>query len=212
MLNRAHIKLGRRGRRGMTLVEAMMSVGVLSLGFLGIVGLLTNVSVANRKSEFHSFSLDVMSELQSQIQDAPCDLNPSSNALDSGLAFGWHTSPAAQSSITYVGSIYANSSNIGPAPQVTVPVFVGYYVRGFGDPDPSVQGNCGPGNPCTRPDVYRVTIMICDATDTKHPCASYIPPATSTDEISPGSWIRSFTITKTCTIRLDDTGRGEFYP
>jgi hypothetical protein len=68
-------------------------------------------------------------------------------------------------------------------------------------------GDCGTGGACTNPDSYTVQVQICDMSDLNNqPCT-----LNTTTGYGTQYWIRAFELTKTCSIRLDNVGRGEFY-
>lgn len=173
----------------MTLLEAVFAVGVLAIGFVGVAGLLSNVSATNRSSAFLNASLDVFATISAQIQNAPCDHRPGGNNRDPGLTVGpWITAPVANSEITHVGLLDAARTG------ATAPIRVAYNVVLI------APGNCP--NPCTQGDTYRVDVQLCDQSDPGR-------MACATPQV--GYWVRTFQVSKTCTVRLDDTGRGEFY-
>jgi Tfp pilus assembly protein PilV len=182
-------RYGRSSQRGVTLLEAVLAIALLAIGIVGVAGLLGNVSAANRKSSFHNYSLDVFTELEAQIQNAACDLSPSASStfVDPGLtAGGWVIAPVAGSAITFVGVIDATMAGS------TSPVVASYNAT-------RTTFDC-PG-PCTTPDQFQITVQVCDTSESKV-CG---PPPVA------GYWVRTFQLTKACTIRVDDSGRGEYY-
>jgi Tfp pilus assembly protein PilV len=196
--------IGAHARRGMTLVEAVLAVFVLAVGFAGIVSLLGSVSAAGRKSAFHNIALDVFSAFSAQVQDAYCDFNPADDQVDPGLnAASWVETAQGASSITVVGPIGANFTTT-PVTGATSPVTLAYRsIR--------TQGDCtGAGAVCTRPDIYTVQVHVCDLSDPNRPCTLDTTNGYGTTN-GTGYWVRAFELTKTCTIRQDRNGRGEFY-
>jgi type II secretory pathway pseudopilin PulG len=201
----AHVRakkraFGRRSRRGVTLLEAVLAVALLGIGIVGIAGLLGNVSAANRKGAFQNYALDVFTEMEAQIQNAACDVSPSaaSTYTDPGLTAGggvWVVAPVAGSGITMVGPLTITGA-VGGANDTAV--IASYQATLM----PNLVNGCPV--PCTQPDEYQITLQICDSSnpDLARPCG---PPPVN------GYWVRTFQLTKTCTIRLDDSGRGEFY-
>jgi Tfp pilus assembly protein PilV len=196
--------MGRKKQRGMTLLEAVIAIGVLAIGFLGIAALLTSVSAATRKSAFHNYALDVYTAFAAQVQNAKCDFAPSTptaQTIDTGLlaAGAWHTAPVAASELSLVGLINAlDAAAGGKSVGATAPVYLAYQAN-------LIPGDCP--TPCNQPDSYFIQVSVCDASDPANPCA-----ITGTAGYNnQGYMVRSFELTKTCTVRLDDNGRGEFY-
>src|SRR5258706_7360050 len=97
--------------RGMTLVEAVLAIGVLAMGLAGISGLLAHVSTASHKSSFLNASLDAFTKISAQVQNAACDMAPGGPQVDPRLTTGACV-PAfiAGSEINAVGLLDASAS------------------------------------------------------------------------------------------------------
>ncbi|MBK6686996.1 MAG: prepilin-type N-terminal cleavage/methylation domain-containing protein [Deltaproteobacteria bacterium] len=64
---------GRLGRRGMTLIEAMVAFAVLTIGVAAIFSLITSLVSSQRVLRLNSQGIDLYSRLSSEIRSARCD-------------------------------------------------------------------------------------------------------------------------------------------
>jgi type II secretory pathway pseudopilin PulG len=174
-------------RRGMTLLEAVIALLVLSTGVAAVFGMVGRISNANRSMAFQTASLDAFSEISAQIRDARCDI-PEGQAMDDfnaalfdpGLALTngqWVNAAIAGSTIQLVGD-FTNR----------VPVIrIDYRVA---------EDNTQPGPVSLDIDV-RVREITGD-------------PDKDDPARESGYWIQVFPVKKLCTPRTDATYRGEY--
>ncbi|MBK6687000.1 MAG: prepilin-type N-terminal cleavage/methylation domain-containing protein [Deltaproteobacteria bacterium] len=188
-------------RRGMTLVETMVSVVVLTIGVASIFNLLGHVSSGHRSLALTGNGLDLYSRLSAEIRDAHCDFQatdpPSAFSIDPGLAAvppnTWVDDlapPPASSTIQAFGL----STDLSPQ------VRVSYRVRPVG----AFTG----GRAATQLLAYEVDIRVREITN---------DPARDAAAREEGFWIKMFTVEKLCNGRVDpptaaQSGRGEFVP
>lgn len=177
----------RRGRRGATLIEALVALAALGIGTAGIASLISHLSKVHRRQAFQTSSLDVLATFSTQVRDATCDLLPNTVSLTSGpadpglLAPGWQAGPVRGSAITTVGRIDGSP-----------PILVSYNSVLVAVP-PTFAG----------PPSFDVQVRIREITG---------DPTLDDPNVTQGYWIRDFTVKKVCNLRLEADGRGEFYP
>jgi type II secretory pathway pseudopilin PulG len=178
----------RAGRRGVTLIEAMIALGALAIGTAGVASMMTNVSNATKKASFQTQALDVFAAFSTQVQDATCDVLPDGTTdADPGLAVnaGGYTAAVAGSAVTLVGAW----PGLPPAQKLTVLYSV----------TPT------PGLPVGAPPAFDLTVQICEFNSHDEILAAAAPCAWGLR----AGWVRVFPLHKVCTFRLDQTGRGE---
>ncbi len=195
----------RSGRRGMTLIETMMAMGVLTIGMAAIFNMINYVKGANQTLSFQGTALDAFAQVSSQVRDARCDYLanaavPGIDPLttDPGLVAGegvWTGAGGATpgSAITFVGDATNNPllANIVP------PVRIDYRTTRH----PPLQGSPPvpvPGQPNTS---YTVEVRVRELK------RDAIKDAVALED---GYWIRIFPVEKLCAARTDDVGRGEY--
>lgn len=183
----------RNRRRGFTLIEAIVALGVLVAGLGSVLGLITYVQGSNRSLAMQSHALDAFARIGAEIRDARCDfmalIEPyavDATMTDPGLAQvidnGWIAAPVAGSAIRFVGDETNNPLLAGRAP----PIRVDYRV--------TLDGS--PGIPAFNIDV-RVREITGDA-------------ERDDPDRESGYWIRMQPVKKMCNPRIDETARGEF--
>lgn len=188
---------GGRRRRGMSLLEAMMAMVVLTVGVTAIFGMINHVQGANRKLSFHNTALDAFGVISAQIRDVRCDylasaVVPGIDPLttDPGLVAGeggWFGAGgvAPGSSITYVGDATNNPAMVGVVP----PIRIDYR---------TARRRVAPGQPFTS---YTVDVRVREVTG---------DPVKDDILRVNGAWIRVYPVEKLCTARTDTVGRGEY--
>lgn len=183
----------RRSARGMTLVEAMVAVVVMSTAIAAIFGMINHVQGANQTLAFQNIALDAFAQISAQIRDARCDYpaaTPGINAVgtDAGLMAGeggWFGlgGPEPGSGITFVG----DPSNNPILANYGTPIRIEY--RSTRQQTAGVDTS------------YLVEVRIREITR---------DPARDNPALTDGHWIRVFPVEKVCTARVDAVGRGEY--
>lgn len=189
----------RAGRRGATLIEALVATVVITVGTAAITELLKYVSEASRRMAFQSSALDVYGEITAYIEDARCNIitsggPPQYDALLAPLINGppngdwvWLSRSPAGRLVPSVpppqGPLYSGVA------QATAPVWVA--IRRVG-PDPPLNGASPPG--------YTFEIQVRERT---------FEAARDNPARTDGYWIRVLPAKKVCTFRDDAQGRGE---
>lgn len=101
------MRSGRHSTRGMTLLEAVVSALVLSIGVGAIFSTLTRVHAANKSAEVQTAAIDAFARFASEIKNARCDYVPGDpppaptndivapNGVDPALTpnAGWQVAP-----------------------------------------------------------------------------------------------------------------------
>jgi len=187
----------RFAQRGMSLLEAMMAMLVLTIGVAAIFGMINHVQGANRTLSFQNTALDAFALVSAQIRDARCDylanaavpgIAPAST--DPGLVAGeggWvgAAGAVAGSSITYVGDATNNPLLADTVP----PIRIDYR---------TARRQVAVGQPFTS---YTVDVRVRE-----------IKRNAAQDNVAleDGHWIRIFPVEKLCTARTNLIGRGEY--
>lgn len=195
------VRRASRDCRGATLIEALVSLAVLSLGTAGVASLVTTVTQANRRMAFQVKSLDIVAQFSAQVRAATCDVPPGVSGFNTatsdaallpsggpatittaaGASAGWWDTPPPTSAITLVGNI----------PNTTPPIHVAYRAVDATPPAPY------DGPPSLNIEVRAREITGDSALDAPTRASGY--------------HIREFTVKKVCTQRQDSQGRGEWY-
>lgn len=185
----------RRAQRGMTLVEAVIAVLVMTIATAAVFGLINHVQGANRTLSFQNIALDVFARVSAQIRDARCDFpaaTPGITAVstDAGLIAGeggWFGAggPEPGSAITFVG----DPTNNPELASYSVPIRVDYR---------STRRQLNAAAPFTS---YHVEVRI---RQIMRNAAQDAPGQVD------GYYIRVFPVDKVCTARIDPIGRGEY--
>lgn len=195
----------RPGRRGMTLIEAMMAMGVLTIGMAAIFNMIKYVKGANQTLSFQGTALDAFAHVSAEIRDARCDYLanaavPGINPLttDPGLVAGeggWTgaAGPIAGSGITFVGDAATNPLLAGFVPPIRVDYRTTRHPPLQGAPPVPVVGQ-----PNTS---YTVEVRVRELK------RDAVRDAVALEN---GYWIRIFPVEKLCTARTDAIGRGEY--
>ena len=183
--------------RGMTLLEALVSVLVLVVGVAALMGMIINVENANRSMALQHNSLDIFARISAQIRDAECDFVPGvglsaatsdpaflpGGIPDAGANGQWIEEPLNLSTITLVGT-----NNTNPELAQYVPAIqVAYRVN-------------DPLNIDTLPS-FQIDVQIRQIMR---------DPVQDDIERLDGYWIRVYPIQKMCNGRADATQRGEY--
>jgi len=186
----------RRGQRGATLIEAMISCVVLAGGTAAVTQLLSHVSQANRRMAFQSLANDLASELMNQVADARCDTdaingNLSAATVDSGLwaainAVGvWQLGPGlpATSVVQTVGTSAAM-----PLVDRGIPLRIRYRVTAA----TTIAGRAPPS--------FDLEVEVREILN---------DVARDNLAVTTGFWIRNIPFKKVCNRRMEAGGRGE---
>lgn len=180
----------RRSTRGLTLLEAVFSVLVLSTGVVAVFGMINRISSANRTMAYQAAALDAFARISAEIRDAKCvfpsedpnnfalaDIDP---GIDGSVAPpAWQTDPVVNSTIRHVGTIP------GAVPQVRVAYRVSL--------DPNI--------PPTATPAYDVEVRVRQIMG---------DPAKDDEALESGYWIQIYPVKKLCSLRPDATARGEY--
>ncbi len=176
----------RRGRRGATLIEALVALAALGVGTAGIASLISHLSKVHRREAFQTASLDMLATFSTQVRDAACDVLPGTTTLVQGptdpgfFGVGYQTTPIVGSSITLVGDVAG-----------TPPMRLSY----------NAVREVVPLN-FAGPPSFDVSFRIREITN---------DPTLDDPNVTEGYWIRNFTVKKVCNLRTEQDGRGEFY-
>ena len=198
MSTRRSVQRVRRHRarmRGMTLLEAVVSVLVVVTGVAALMGMIINVENANRSMALQHASLDIFARLSAQIRDAECDKLPDDPVLqaansdplfvDSGHYSSWVTAPLAGSSVTLLGDSLTLPELADYVPKVIVALWVEREVPPYADAPPSFQID------------VQIRELMPD-------------PAMNNIATTNGYWIRIYPVQKLCNLRDDSEQRGEY--
>lgn len=177
----------RRTRRGVTLIECVVAVGVLGVGAVILFGAVGRLQMAQRAMRLQAQSLEVLGIVSSEIASARCDVSPdapevmpSPPDIDVGLSSpipgDWIEAPTAGSSIQTIGPVPNSSLQVSyrTAVEATVPGSAVAF-----DIDVRIREHMGNS--------------VQDAAD-----------------LEDGYWIRIFPVKKVCDIRSARTQRGAF--
>ncbi len=183
--------------RGMTLLEAVISVLILVIGVAALMGMIINVENANKSMALQHSSLDVFARLSAQIRDAECDFFPVTGLQPgtsdpaflpgapptAGANGQWILAPLTDSSITLVGDGTTNPALADYVPAIRV----AYRVR------PEINLNAAPA--------FQVDVQV-----------RQIMRNPVQDDINflDGYWVRVYPVQKLCNARGTATQRGEY--
>jgi prepilin-type N-terminal cleavage/methylation domain-containing protein len=180
MHNRAH-------RRGVTLLESMIALGVFAIGITGVFGLIARVHAGNRSVMAQAGTLDAFALVAAEIRDARCDFPATMPGVfdptmtDPALqptGGGWIDTP--RGAITRVGELEGSP-----------PLHVSYRVA----------LERAPVNPPPQVVALDVDVRV---REVQH------DPVKDNAALEAGSWIRVFPVKKLCNPRYDETYRGEY--
>jgi prepilin-type N-terminal cleavage/methylation domain-containing protein len=183
----------RASRRGMTLVEAIIAMLVLTIGVAGIYNLLGSISGSQHNLRLNSQGLDLYSRISSEIKDSVCDY------------------PAQLAGVPIVASQAVRdpgllTENIWiPA---MVPQAIGSRIRTIGDFDGD-GALVAPGTGVLQVD-YRVrSLAIVNVNPLTYEIDVRVrqvqnDPVRDAPALENGTWMRVFTVQKVCNARTDD--------
>lgn len=184
----------RRSVRGMTLIEAMVAVVVMTTAIAAIFGMINHVEGANRTIAFQNIALDAFARVAAQVRGARCDYSARAQGataatIDPGLVAavgGWTGAggPVAGSSITFVG----DGTNNPELLEYPTPIRIEYRSTAV---TPAV------GLTSSYTVEVRIRQIMRD-------------PVKDAAALEDGYWIRIFPVDKMCTARLDPVGRGVY--
>jgi type II secretory pathway pseudopilin PulG len=177
---------GRSAQRGATLIEALIALAALGVGAAGVLSLLVTVTRTNERLGFHNRSVELAAEVAAQIQDAACDVRVgdlvvSAASRDPGLA------PGGPYDAPLPGSGIRTVGDLDGRPPIRIRYTVAEEDRAL-----APEG----------PPALDVTIEIREITR---------DPARDDPAVINGYWIRRFPVKKICNLRLELSGRGEYY-
>lgn len=191
----------RSGRRGLTLLEAVFSILVLAIGVVAIFGMVSRISNANQSMAFQATALDAFARIAAEIRDSTCVYNAADpqNAATaqidpglSGIAVNppvnlprvWQTAPVgAASLIQHVGTF----NNTSP------PIQIAYHVTNAPPDSASL----------TEAPSYDIDVRVRQIMN---------DPVMDAANLESGYWIQVYPVKKICSLRADDTSRGEYFP
>lgn len=183
----------RRSSRGMTLIEAMVSVVVMATAVAAIFGMINRVEGANRTVSFQNIALDAFARVAAQVRGARCDYSArvagaGPGSTDPGLVAGMGTwvgagGPVAGSSITFVG----DGTNNPELLEYSTPIRIDYRTT-------AVPNSAAATHYTVE---VRIRQIMRDA-------------ARDNAARESGFWIRVFPVEKHCTARIDAIGRGVY--
>lgn len=188
-------------QRGMTLVETMVSVVVLTIGVASIFNLLGHMSSSQRSLSLTGHGVDLYSQLSAEIRDAHCDFQatdpPGAFSIDPGLALvppnTWVDDLAPPPPTSTIRA-FGLRNDVKPTMRIS------YRVRPVG----AFTG----ARAATQLLAYEVDIRVREVMN---------DPVRDAPAREDGYWIKMFTIEKLCNGRVDpptasQSGRGEFVP
>jgi type II secretory pathway pseudopilin PulG len=177
--------------RGVTLVETMIALIVLSTGVAAVFGMVTHVTTANRSLTFQANSLDVFARVAAQIQDTQCDFPTTGPpVIDPGLLVAqntWITAPVGNSAISFIGV-----TDGVDLPELTQPKMRIEYQLSRETPGPPT------------PDAFNINVRVREITNDPVKDALGFAPSI----FDGGHWIRVYPVKKVCVPRVDDLVRG----
>lgn len=191
---------GRRGRRGSTLIEALIAVAVLGMGTAGIAGLITTISGANRRLAFQRRANEVFAQFAAQVADAKCDcIGPAcpgadldwDPALDPAFAsaFLFPGDPCALPAGTTITMCGDQATWLPPIETAGPPMQLSFTSVQYAPLAPI------PG----APPAFDLLVRIREIRNTVEENTAVNAP-----------WVREYPLKKVCNLRLEPTGRGEF--
>lgn len=198
---------GRRSRRGMTLLESVMAMSILSVGVVAVFGTVRQVTSANRTMAFQSSAVDTLSEVAAQIRDAQCDF-PSEAAIPGAPDFTAATIDPGLSGFIDAGWVDTSAGpvtgsgiqKVGVIPNVVPPLFVDYRISSEAVVvDTSLNPITG-FEPANVPGL-NVEVRVREITN---------DPARDAVLLEDGYWIQIFPVKKVCNVRMEDSSRGEY--
>jgi prepilin-type N-terminal cleavage/methylation domain-containing protein len=183
----------RASRRGMTLVEAIIAMLVLTIGVAGIYNLLGSISGSQHNLRLNSQGLDLYSRIASEIKDSVCDypaqlagvpIVPAQAVRDPGLLTEniWIPAVVAQPAGSRIRTIGDFDGDGAPTAAANAVLRVDYRVRSL------ALVNV---NPLTYEIDVRVRQIQGD-------------PVRDAPALENGTWIRVFTVQKVCNARTED--------
>ncbi|MBK8010976.1 MAG: prepilin-type N-terminal cleavage/methylation domain-containing protein [Deltaproteobacteria bacterium] len=180
-------RYARNWRRGVTLIESVVAVGVLGVGAVILFGAVGRLQMAQRSMRLQAESLEILGVVTSEIAAARCDVDPDAPEtmpappdIDLGLstpvAGTWVETPVAGSSIQTVGATTESALQVSYRINPETPV--GGTALAF-DIDVRIRERMGNA-------------------------------AQDASDLESGYWIRIFPVKKVCDARSPRTQRGSF--